>query len=123
MRSAASAVPPSGAAGPLVISVGALVDRAVAVDAVDLDRVARLAIELAVAVIVLPEVAVDALHPLLEVDVLQVHRLAEPLGIVVRDDPVVLVEQVAAPVALVDGAVDPAVAVEVGELRVLRASC
>ena len=36
--------------------------RAVAVDAVDLDRVARLAVEVAVAVAVLREVAVDAVH-------------------------------------------------------------
>jgi hypothetical protein len=42
--------------------------RAVAVLAADLDRVADLAVEVAVAVPVLLEVAVDALHPLVQVD-------------------------------------------------------
>ena len=59
-----------------------LLDRAVAVDAVDLDRRPRLAVELAVAVVVLLEVAVHAVHPLLEVDVLQVDGLLELLRVV-----------------------------------------
>src|SRR6266545_262527 len=95
-------------------------DRAVAVDAVDIDGGARLAVELAVAVAVLLEVAIDAVHPLLEVDVLQVDRLAELLGVLGRHYLALTVDQVALPVLAEDGPVDPAVAVEVGELRVLE---
>ena len=54
---------------------------AVAIDAIDLDRIARLAVELAVAVAILLEMAVDALHPLVEMHVLQVDGLLELLGI------------------------------------------
>ena len=46
-----------------------LAGRAVAVDALDLDGRADLAVELGVAVDVLDEMAVDAVHPLFEVDV------------------------------------------------------
>src|SRR5688572_12766251 len=91
-----------------------------AVDAIDLDRVPRLAVQLAVAVIVLVEMAVDALHAALEVNVLEVNGLAELLRVVVRNDLVVGVEQLAFAIALVDRPENPAVAVEVGELRVLE---
>src|SRR5207247_6687492 len=47
-------------------------DRAVAVDAVDLDGGPRLAVELAVAVAVLLEMAIHAVHAFLEMDVLEV---------------------------------------------------
>ena len=98
-----------------------------------------------VAVHVLLEVAVDAVHAALGVHVLQVHRLArlrheatardrrgvdllaqcwdhagELVLLVVGDDRAVLVEQVALAVHLEDRAEDPAVAVVVGELRVLE---
>ena len=99
---------------------GALLNRAVAIDAIDLDGVARFAVELAVAVAVLLEVAVDAVHALFEMDVLEVHRLPELVGIFERDRLVVFVEQVALAIVLEDGAEDPAVAVEVGELGVLQ---
>ena len=46
----------------------------------DLDGVARLAVQLAVAVVVLLEMAIDALHAALEMNVLEVHRLAGALG-------------------------------------------
>ena len=59
---------------------------AVAVLAFDLDVVAVLGVELAVAMLVLREMAVGAVHPLLEVDVLQVHGLLEFRGIVERND-------------------------------------
>ena len=48
---------------------GSLAGRAVAVDALDLDGRANLAVELGVAVGVLDEMAVDAVHSLFEVDV------------------------------------------------------
>mgnify|MGYP006863137610 CR=1 FL=1 len=53
---------------------------AVAVLAIDLDRLGVLALEVAVAVVVDLEVTVDAVHPLLEVDVLEVHGLPGALG-------------------------------------------
>ena len=93
---------------------------AVAVDAIDLHGVPRLAVQLAVAVVVLLEMAIHALHAALEMDVLQVHRLPEFLRVVVRHDLVVRVEQRALAIALVDRAEDPAVAVEIGKLRVLE---
>ena len=46
-----------------------------AIHAIDLDGVARLAIEFAVTVTILLEVTVNAVHPLLEMDVFQVYRL------------------------------------------------
>ena len=60
------------------------------------------------------------MHPLLEVDVLQVDRLLELLRVVEGDGRALAVEQVALRVVPVHVAEDPAVAVEVGELRVLQ---
>ena len=51
------------------------IDRAVAVFTADFDRRADLAVELRVSVNVLHEVAIDAVHPLLEVDVEQMDRI------------------------------------------------
>ena len=90
-----------------------------AVHTADLYGVARLAVELAVAVDVLRVVAVDALHPLFKVDVFEMHRLAERIA-GVGQQVAVLIEQVTMAVALVDRAEDPAVGVEVSELRVLQ---
>ena len=97
-----------------------LIHRAVAIDALDRRRVARLAVELAVAVHVHFEMAIDALHSLREMDVLQVNRLREFLRIVVRDFVVAQIEQIAFAVLLEDRAKHPAVAVIVGKLRVLQ---
>ena len=69
---------------------------------------------------VLLEVAVDAVHPLLQVDVLQVHGLLELLRILGRHDLAVLVQQIAVPVALVHVAEQPTVAVEVRQLHLLQ---
>src|SRR6185369_17726233 len=73
--------------------VGRTRDRAVTVDAVDLDGRARLAVELAVAVHVLLEVAVHAVHPLLQVDVLHVDGLLPLVGVDVLDRLARLVEE------------------------------
>ena len=120
----------------------------VTVHAVDLDGIARLAVQVAVAVAVLREVAVDALHPPLEMNVLQVHRHAcfrrlarrlrdrlavlsnkrrhalvrhggrETVGARVLHGMILGVDQISMTVALEDGAKDPAVSVKIGELRV-----
>src|SRR5262249_16962692 len=95
---------------------GAALDRAVAIDAVDLDRIAGLAVELAVAVHVLLEMTVGAVHALLEVDILEMNGLLETIGVVMADDRSLGVEQIALAILLVDPAEDPAPAVEVGEL-------
>ena len=121
----------------------ACVGRAVAVDALDLDRGPHFAVELGVAVDVLHEVAVDAVHALFQVDVHQVHRRrrraacrslaflvasaapSRPCSCSVVTSATIVapvVEQVALAVLLEDGAEDPAVAVEVGELRVLQSA-
>ena len=97
-----------------------MIDGAVAVLTFDLDVVAVLAVDLAVPVLVLREVTVDAVHPLLEMDVAEVHGLLEFVGIVERDARVVRVEQVAFAIALEDSHEVPTVAVIVGELRLLR---
>ena len=100
--------------------VRALLDRSVAIHAVDLHRVARLAVELAIAVAVLLEVTVDAVHALFQMDIFQVHCLPKLVGIVEGDRLVVGVEQVALAIVLEDSAKDPSVTVEVGKLRVLQ---
>ena len=96
---------------------GVLVDRAVAIDAIEFDRGARLGVEVSAAVIILLEMAIGALHAFFEVDVFQVDGLIEFLRVVGRDDLVVRVEQVAFAIAFEDGAENPSVAVKIGELR------
>ena len=97
-----------------------VVDRAVAVLALDLDRAHDLGLDVAVAVAVLREVAVDALHAQVDVHRREVHGLLELLRVVVGDHLAVRVEQVALAVAREDRAEVPAVAVVVGELDVLE---
>ena len=91
-----------------------------AIGAADLDRRGDLAIDVAVAVAVLGEMAVDAVHAGIDMDRRHVDRLLELLGVLRRDHVVGGVEQVALAVALVDGAEIPAMAVVIGELRVLQ---
>ena len=77
--------------------------------------------------IVLPEVTIDAMHALFDVNVFQVNRqalfggafgsLLEFGGVHVIDDVTVGIQEVAFAVGLVDIAENPAVTVEVGELR------
>ena len=90
-----------------------------AIDAIDFDGVARLAVEIAVAVTVLLEVAVDAVHSFFQMDVSRCTAFSNFVGILTGNGLVSCVEQVAFAVALEDGAENPAVAVEIGELRVL----
>ena len=137
------------AAGPVVCSVGVFADRAVAVDALDLDGGTHLAVQLGVAVRVLDEMAIDAVHALFQVNVEQVDRhssrrfrgllgrvgagtLLDFLGILMAasmvsgvdlaDHVARVVEEIALAVLFEHGAEDPAVAVEIGELGVLQAA-
>ena len=109
----------SAAAGPEVNSKP-LLDRAVTVFARDLDRRARLVVEIAVAVRVLAEVAIDAVHARARMNVVEMHRLAELRRIVRRDDVAVGVEQVSLAIAFEDFAKHPAVTVKVCKLRVAQ---
>ena len=109
----------SGRALPVVTSVGRLVDRAVAIDALDGRRGARFAVKHSVAVHIHVEMAIDALHAVREMHVFQMNRLGKFLRIVVSDDVVVEIEQVAFAIVFEDGAENPAVTVIIGELRVL----
>ena len=91
-----------------------------AIDAIDRRRVARLAVELAVSVHVLFEMAISALHSVCEMDVFQVDRFRELVRIVVRDFVIGKIEQVAFAIVLEDRAENPAVPVVIGELRMFE---
>ena len=91
-----------------------------AIDAIDGRGIARLAVKHAVSVDILFEMAVRALHPVREMDILQVNGLRELLRIAVRDFVVVEIEKIAFAIVLEDGAENPAMAVVIGELSVLQ---
>jgi hypothetical protein len=99
---------------------GALAHGAVAVDAGDGCDGAWLDVEQSVAVGIIVEVTVHALHAAGEVDVFEVHGLFEFVGVVVRDFLVLKGEQIAFAVFFEHGAEDPAVTVVVGKLRLLE---
>ena len=117
------------------------------IDAIDGHRCARFAIQIPVAVVVLRPVTIDAVHAEFEVNVLEMdrravlgtrhvddaagrvlvlqgrlarRRIVQRLGVHGRaiDYIAVGVEQIAVAVLFVDGAKDPAMPVEIGELRV-----
>ena len=120
-----------------------------AVDALDFHGGPDFLVKLGVAVAVLDEMAIDAVHAFFEMDIEQVHRnavgffherIVVPLATVVLQELLDLlghahgglelfggdvldyvarvIEQMALAVLLVDGAENPAVAVEIGELGV-----
>src|ERR1039457_6561797 len=89
---------------------------AVAVGAVNFNRVASLSVKAPIAVTVLLEVAIDAVHALLQMDVRQVHGLLELVGIVRRNRRSTIVQKFAFAIAFVDGAVVPSMAMKIGEL-------
>src|SRR5260370_2281114 len=91
-----------------------------AIDTVDFDGRARLAVNLPVAVIVLREMAVVALHPFFEMDVGEVNGFAETVGIVECDLLAVLVQPVPLAVVIEHVAEDPAMAAAISELRRLQ---
>ena len=91
-----------------------------AVPAANFHGVRHLAIDPAVAVRVLGEMTVDAMHADVQMDRRHVHRLVELLGIVRADHVAIGAEQVALPVLLEYRPEIPAVAVVVGELGVFE---
>src|SRR5258708_13452698 len=91
-----------------------------AIDAVDLDSSARLAVNFSVAVIGLCKVALMALHPFFEMDIGEVDGFPETVGIIEGDLLSVLVQPVPFAVVIEHRAENPAVAVKIGELRGLQ---
>src|SRR5258708_34367444 len=109
-----------GRSGPRSKQIGARTDGAVAIDAVNFHGGAGLAINFSVAVIILAEVAIAALHSLFQVNVRETHGFAEFFWIVERNLLVVFVEPIAFTVVRIHAAVDPAVSVKIGKLRGLK---
>src|SRR5713226_4344274 len=91
-----------------------------AIDAVDFDRRSRLAINFPIAVIVLREVAIIALHAFFEMNIRQVYRFPEALGIVESDLLAVLVQQIPLAIVVENRAKNPAVPVKISKLRGLQ---
>ncbi len=91
-----------------------------AIDAVELDRGARLAVQFSAAVAVLLEVAVHALHALLQMNVREVRGFLEFFRIIRGNRCSLFVEQVPLAVARKHGAEKPAVAVKIGKLCVFQ---
>ena len=106
----------SGRSGAGSDQRGFLADGAVAIDAIDFDRGARLAVDFAVAVIVLREMAIVALHAFFEMNVGEVDGFRKTIGIFEGDGVSVFVEPIAFAIVIEDGAKNPAVSVKVGEL-------
>src|SRR5882762_7781281 len=99
---------------------GFLSNRAVAIHTIDFDRGTRLAVDFSVAVIVLSKMTIIALHPFFKMDVRKVDCFAETIRVVKGNLPAVLVQPVPFAVVIEDGPENPAMAVEIGELRGLQ---
>ena len=91
-----------------------------AIHAIDLNRVPRLPVKLAVAMAVLFKMAIDAVHALFKMNVLEMDSLVKFLRIIERDRLVFAVQQRTLAIVLEGRAENPAVAVEVGKLCVLE---
>ena len=100
-----------------------------AIHAIDLHCRARLPINFPVAVIILREMAIRALHAFLQMNVGQVHGLLKLLRIVERDRLPVLVQPVPFSIVVINPAKHPAMPVKIRKLRrlqfgiELRAAC
>ena len=95
-----------------------MIDGPVAILAIDLHRVTRLSVNMAVAVAILREMTVGAVHPFVQMDVAEMHALVELIFVIGRDNVVVRIQHVALAIAFIDGAEYPSMAVEIGELGV-----
>src|SRR5258708_6615062 len=95
---------------------GARADGAMAIDAVYFDGGAWLAINFPVAVIVLPEMAIRALHSLFQMNICKMNGFAKTLWIFKRDLLSGLVEPVAFAIVRIDVAINPAVPMKVRKL-------
>src|SRR6185369_17037680 len=98
---------------------GPMVDGSMAINAFDGGRSAWFAIQQTVPMNVGLEMAIGALHSVLEMRVLQMDGLGEFQRVVVGNDLVVQVAQVSLAVMFEDRPINPAVPMVIGELRVL----
>src|SRR5712691_9533016 len=91
-----------------------------AIHAVYFNSRSRFVIEHTVAMRVLPEMTIDAVHAFLKMNVVEVHCLLESIRIVGRNDRVLGIQQVAFSIAFENLAKHPAVTVRICELRPLE---
>src|SRR5258705_13571125 len=84
----------------------------------NLDRGAWLVVEIAVAVRVLSKMAVNTMHPFVEMNIVQVNGLFEFIRIVRRNQPALRIEQISFPIALEDFPKQPTVTMKITELRI-----
>ena len=83
-------------------------------------RLSDFTVDVAIAVGVLTEVTVYALHSEINVNILEMHGFFELLWVAKRDDPAIFVQEVALPITLEYSAKVPAMSVVVGELRCIK---
>src|SRR6266853_4662117 len=92
----------------------------VAIDAIELNGSTRLAVKFPAAMAVLLEVTIDALHPFLQVNILEMHGFIEFLRIIGRNRASLLVEQMSLAISREHGAKQPAMTVKISKLRRLQ---
>src|ERR1700745_3252008 len=86
----------------------------------DLDRSAWFVVEISVAMRILPEMAINAMHAAFEMDVVEMNRFFELRRIIRRDDVSLRIEQVSFAIAFEDFPKQPAMPVKVCKLRVAQ---
>ncbi len=91
-----------------------------AIDAGDFDCGRHFTVDVPVAVIVLLEMAVNAMHADIHVHRAEVHRFFHLVRILVTDGAAVFIKQGTLAIALEHGAEIPAVAVVIGELGIFQ---
>src|SRR5260370_39241123 len=97
---------------------GFLSNRTVAIHAIDFYGCARLTVNFSVAVIVLREVAIVALHSFLQMNVGKVDGFAQAVGVIESNLLAVLLQPISLAVVIEERAENPAVAVNISELWV-----
>src|ERR1700734_462559 len=91
-----------------------------AIHAVEFGSRPRFAVELSITMVVLFEMAIHAVHSLLQMNVCQMDRFPKFIRVVSGDDFIFGVEQISLSVALVNRAENPAVTVKVGKLALFE---
>src|SRR6266542_3145746 len=77
-------------------------NRAMTINTAYFNSRARFVVENPIAVRVLPKVAIDAVHALLKMNVLEMNGFFESIRIVGRNDPILCIQQVPLPIAFED---------------------
>src|SRR6266568_1397483 len=97
-----------------------LLDRSMAIDALDGCGGSGLTVEIAVAMHIGKKMAIDALHASVQMNIFEMDRFGELLRRIRRNNLIIQIQQVAFAVLLENSAENPAVPMIVGELRVLQ---